>query len=318
MRDSFDPELFRQCWFLTGPTAGGKSEVGIRLAARIDAEIASLDSMAVYRGLDIGTAKPTSQQQAQVPHHLIDLVEPDASFSIAQYAEAAAEVVRSVTARGRRVLFVGGTPLYLKALLRGMFEGPPANWPLRRELELEAANSAPGHLHARLANVDPDAAARLHPNDTRRLVRALEVFQETGRPISHWQRQFEQPVSREDCRVAVLDWPRDELTSRIDRRVDAMFEAGLVNEVQQLQDSGARLGRTAAQAVGYREVLAHLAGELELENCIEQVKFHTHQFARRQCTWFRSLSECRPLELTGSVHPDTVAEALESLLGERN
>ena len=184
--------------------------------------------MALYRGMDIGTAKPSREERLAVPHHLVDVLDCDQEFSLAQYVEAATRQVESIRGRGREVLFVGGTPLYLKGLLRGIFQGPPADWTLRHRLEAEAGQSPPGWLHRRLMEIDPAAAARLHPNDTRRLIRAIEVYQKTGRPISHWQQQFTSGRPAESGRVFVLDWDRQELYARIDRRVDAMFAAGLV------------------------------------------------------------------------------------------
>lgn len=183
--------LSRDCWFLAGSTASGKSAVGMELAGRIGAEIVSLDSIALYRGMDIGTAKPSVQDRREVPHHLIDILDPHEEFSLAQYIEAAGRVAAEISGRGRQVLFVGGTPLYLKGLLRGVFQGPPADWELRRRLADEARQHGDVWLHEHLAAIDPVAAARLHPNDTRRLIRAIEVFEKLGRPISEWQRQFE-------------------------------------------------------------------------------------------------------------------------------
>ena len=191
------------------------------------------------------------------------------------------------------MLFVGGTPLYLKGLLRGIFQGPPADWELRQPLAEQARQTAPGWLHEQVAAIDPAAAARLHPNDTRRLIRALEVFEKTGRPISEWQQQFDVGRPAAECRVFVLDWPKAELHARIDRRVDAMFAAGLVDEVRRLLALPQPLSRTARQAVGYREVIEHLVGRRDLAETIELVEQHTRQLAKRQGTWFRSLSECR-------------------------
>jgi tRNA dimethylallyltransferase len=192
------------CWFLTGATATGKTAIALALARALDAEIISLDSMAIYRGMDVGTAKPTPEQRAVVPHHLIDILEPDEEFSVAQYLEAAHAKIAEIRARGREPLFVGGTPLYLKALLRGLFEGPPANWELRQEIEREVAEVGSAALHARLEQVDPLAASAIHPNDTRRLIRALEVYRATGQPISHQQIEFEEGRPAEACRVFVL------------------------------------------------------------------------------------------------------------------
>ena len=298
-----------EAWFLTGPTAGGKTAVGLEVARRIGAEIISMDSMALYRGMDIGTAKPSRAEQAGTPHHLIDVLEPHEEYSLAQFIAAAHQTANEIRARGRAALFVGGTPLYLKGLLRGIFEGPPADWELRRRLQAEARND-PGALHRRLADVDPAAARRLHPNDTRRLIRAIEVFETLGRPISEFQRQFEVGRPAEACRVFVLDWPRSELYDRIDRRVDAMFAAGFVDEVRGLADRPQPLSRTARQALGYREVLDHLAGERGLAETIELVKTHTRQFAKRQLTWFRSMSECRFVPVCGAIGPAAIAERI--------
>lgn len=305
--------LFQDAWFLTGPTASGKSAVGVELARRLGAEIVSLDSIALYRGMDIGTAKPTLEERSLVPHHLIDLVDPWEEFSLAQYVEAAGRVAREIAARGRQVLFVGGTPLYLKGLLRGIFQGPPADWPLRRRLADEAKGNAADWLHGRLAAIDPVAASRLHPNDTRRLIRAIEVFEKAGRPISELQRQFEIGRAAADCRVFVLDWPRDALCERIDRRVEQMFAAGLVEEVRRLLADPRRLSRTARQAVGYREVIDHLEGRQGLAETIALVQQHTRQLAKRQSTWFRSLSECRFVAVSGSLNPAEIAGAMASV-----
>jgi len=281
------------CWFLAGPTASGKSAVGLELARLLGGEILSLDSMAVYRGLDIGTAKPSAADRQAVPHHLVDLVEPTADFSVAQYCDAAERVVQGILDRGRAPIFVGGSPLYLKALLRGLFDGPPADWSLRHELAEIARREGSAALHARLATVDPTAADRLHPNDTRRLIRALEVHERTSRPISSLQTQFAAASDAPCPRVFVLDWPRDKLHRRINERVDAMFAAGWIDEVRPFCGADRTLSRTASQAVGYREILEYLADERDLADTVERIKTRTRQFAKRQLTWLRSLSECR-------------------------
>lgn len=298
------------CWFLTGPTAAGKTGVGVELARLIGAEVVSMDSMALYRGMDVGTAKPTAEQRAAVPHHLIDLIEPHRQFSLAQYIRAAHSCVDRIKARGRQALFVGGTPLYLKGLLRGIFEGPPADWEFRDRLRQQARQHGAQSLHRRLAEVDPAAATRLHPRDTRRLIRALEVYEKTGRPISALQRQFDIGRPAEQCRVFVLDWPRQVLHARIQRRVDDMFAAGLVDEVRRLLDGPRPLSRTACQAVGYREVIEHLRDSRPLTETIELVKTHSRQLAKRQGTWFRSLSECRPLPVTGRIDAAQIAHRI--------
>jgi len=304
---SFPP--LRDAWYLTGPTAVGKTRAAIELAERIGAEIVALDSMSVYRGMDVGTAKPTREQRQRVPHHLLDLVECDRDFSLSQYIAAAHQAVRQVRERARQPLFVGGTPLYLKSLLRGVDPGPPADWEFRREVEAELAIVGIEALHRRLQQVDPLSAARLHPHDKRRIIRALEVHRLTGRPISHGQTHFDETPD-ETCRVIVFSRSRTELHQRIETRVERMFAAGLVAEVAGLVSRFGGLSRTAAQAVGYREVLEHLQGERDLSTTIELVKARTRQFARRQMTWFRSLAECRFIELSGEPAPQEIAERI--------
>jgi tRNA dimethylallyltransferase len=304
-----------ECWYLTGPTASGKTSVGVALAARIGAEVVSLDSMALYRALDIGTAKPPANERASVPHHLIDILEPHEEYSLAQYLEATGRCIEQIRARGREVLFVGGTPLYLKGLLRGIFRGPPADWGLRRQLQEEAEGREPGYLHQRLAEVDPAAAQRLHPNDTRRLIRALEVFHKTGRPISELQRQFDTGRPASQCRVFVLDWPREQLYARINARVERMFAAGFVEEVRRLLARPKPLSRTASQALGYREVIEHLAGQRDLAATVDLVKTRTRQFAKRQGTWFRSLSECRFVPVSEPVQAEELSRRIIEAAG---
>ncbi len=305
---SFHPLL--DCWYLTGPTASGKSAVGVQLAERLGAEIVSMDSMTLYRQMDIGTAKPSCEERGRVPHHLIDIIDPDEDYSLAQYIEAAHQCIENILSRDKKVLFVGGTPLYLKGLLRGIFQGPAADWTFRQQLQQEAQGHGADWLHGRLQEVDPVAAARLHPNDTRRLIRALEIYHLTGRPISEYQKQFKIGTPADRCHVFVLDWPREELYVRINRRVSGMFAQGLVEEVRGLLDGPKPLGKTARQAVGYREVIEHLEGQRNLAETVELVQLHTRQLAKRQNTWFRSLSECRFVSVSGQIDPAAVVEQI--------
>jgi len=300
-------DIVRDCWFLTGATAVGKTSVGLALAGRLDAEIISLDSMAIYKGMDIGTAKPTPDEQSRAPHHLIDIVEPLEDYSIERYLEAAHEKISEIKDRGRVVLFVGGTPLYLKALLRGLATGPPANWELREQIEAEVAEVGNQELYNRLEQIDPLAASQIHPHDTRRLIRALEVFRITGEPISHHQMHFDEGCSSEECRVFVMRRSREEQHERINSRVDDMLERGLIDEVRGLLAGGRGLGRTASQAVGYREVQLYIDGECDRETMIANIKTRTRRFAKRQGTWFRSLSECRFVDIAGNRDPDDLA-----------
>lgn len=318
MMDVF-PHL-KDAWFLSGPTASGKTRLGILLAQRIGAEILSLDSMAVYKRLDIGTAKPSPEEQRQCPHHLIDLVEPSEDFSLAEYLSAAHEKAAEIRARGRRVLFVGGTPLYLKSLLRGLSQGPPPDWELRSRLEEQAKSQGPNFLRQQVAEVDPPTAERLHANDTRRLIRALEFHAATGTRISDWQSQFATPRPEQIGRAFALRWEREPLYERIDRRVDVMFAEGWVDEVRSLLDQGIRLGRTASQAVGYEEILGYLENRGDLDAAVALTKFRTHNLARKQETWFRSLEEVESIGIDQSVSleslADTLAGKVDQLEGE--
>ena len=303
-------DLAAQCWFLTGATASGKTQVSLEMAQLLNAEIISLDSMAIYRGMDIGTAKPDLADRQRVPHHMLDIVDPTEAFSVSQYRERAMGLVQQIFDSGKQVIFVGGTALYLKALLRGMFEGPPADWDFRKEVEQELEEMGGQFLHQRLEMIDPVSAANLHPNDHRRLIRALEVFKTTGKPISHWQMQFSEGREANECRVFTLRHARPVLHERIENRVASMFEAGLLDEVRGLLDKHGTLGQTAAQAVGYREAIDHLEERMPLDETIEKVRVRTRRFARHQETWFRGLSECRMIDLPTEFDSDQIAEQL--------
>ena len=299
-----------QCWYLTGATASGKTQVSLELAKLLNAEIISLDSMAIYREMDIGTAKPTAADRSLVPHHLLDIIDPNESFSVSQYREAALAKIDEIRERGREVLFVGGTALYLKALLRGMFEGPPADWAFRDQINHEIAEMGSEFLHQRLQMIDPVAAHNLHPNDHRRIIRALEVYKATGKPISHWQMQFDEGHAEDECRVFTLRHARPILHLRIEQRVDQMFAAGLIDEAERLLEKWSDLGKTAAQAVGYRESFDHIRNEVDMETTIEKVRVRTRKFARHQETWFRGLSECRIIDLEKEFDPVATANLL--------
>lgn len=302
------------CWYLSGPTASGKTGIALELAELLNAEIISMDSMTLYREMDVGTAKPTAEQRQRVPHHLLDVLSPTDDYSVSDYLKAARQKAGEIRGRGREALFVGGTPLYLKTLLRGIFQGPPADWDFRQQVEREIEEVGLAVLHERLEQVDPLSAAKLHPHDKRRIIRALEVCRATGQPISHLQTQFDEGLPADRCKVVVLGWPRDVLHKRINARVDVMFAMGFVDEVTGLLARHGSLGRTASQAVGYCEVIAHVRGESDLESTIEAVKARTRQFARRQDTWFRSLSECRSFPLEGDLDERDVAVRIVEMI----
>jgi len=303
----------RTCWFFTGATASGKSSASLQLAKLLDAEIISLDSMAIYRGMDIGTAKPPQADREKLPHHLIDIRDPNETFSTSQYREAALNTITDIQSRGKTVLFVGGTALYLKAMLRGMFEGPPADWDFRNKIEKEIEELGGEFLHERLQMVDPVAAHNIHPNDHRRITRALEVYFTTGKPISHWQMEFDDPTPPEQCKVFAIRHSREILHQRIEQRVNAMFDGGLIEEVKSLLEQYKEFGQTAGQAVGYREVIEHLDGKHSEQETRELVLIRTRKFARHQETWFRNLTECRLIDLEDGADLEAVADQIYEL-----
>ncbi len=278
--------LGEDCWFLTGPTAAGKSALAIPLALRLRAEIVSVDSIAVYRGLDVGTAKPSRDDRARMPHHCLDLVTPAESFSVAAWLKAAGAAVDDCRSRGRAILFVGGTPLYLRSLRDGLATLPGADPSLRAELMARAEASGPELLHGSLAVVDPVAAARIHPRDTRRIVRALEVTSLTGRQLSTAHSASPDPWFEQ--RLMILDVTRSALAERIDRRVEVMFANGLVEETAAALTAPGGIGPTAGQAPGYREAMDLLAGRIDRAEAVRRTQVRTRQLAKRQRTWFRS------------------------------
>ncbi|MGE5575896.1 MAG: tRNA (adenosine(37)-N6)-dimethylallyltransferase MiaA [Syntrophothermus sp.] len=272
---------------IVGPTGVGKSDFGVELALRYDGEVISADSMQVYRGMDIGTAKLSREEMRGVPHHLIDLVDPDQEFSVAEYHKYATEAVDAVLAKGRLPVLVGGTGLYVRTLVEDMlFPDPGADWELRKKLEAEAAQHGNAYLHGRLAQVDPEAAAKLHPNDLRRVIRALEVYTRTGAPISVLQAASRNKPAKYDLLIIGLTCDRQELYRRIDLRVDRMIAAGLVDEVRALLERYPP-GLTAMQALGYKEIAGYLDGRYSLDDAIELLKRETRRYAKRQYTWFR-------------------------------
>ena len=270
---------------VVGPTATGKTALAVALARAIDGEIVGADSRQVYRRLDIGTAKPTPDERALAPHHLLDVVDPDEPFSLAEYLELATAALEDIWARGRQPLLVGGSGQYVWALLEGWtVPRLPPQRELRRSLEERAEREGAEALHRELAHVDPQAAAGIDPRNVRRVIRALEVYQTTGRPISFWQ---EKAPPSWDTLVLGLACPRDELYRRIDARVDGMMQAGLVDEVRGLLTMGYSRELPSMSGIGYREVCQYLAGELDLSAAAARIKTATHRLARQQATWFR-------------------------------
>jgi len=300
--------------FLIGCTGSGKGAVGRAVAERIGAEIVSVDSMKVYRRMDIGTAKPTREERARVPHHLIDVADPWESFSVARYVEAADAAIRDITARGRRVLVVGGTCLHIKALSEGLFEGPGADPQIRAEIRRRAGREGAAALHRELARIDPRAAQRIHPNDLRRIERALEVFRLAGRPISELQQQWDAPQRRYDCRFIGLRREKADQNHRINLRVQRMIDRGLVDEVRLLLSAPGGLSDVAAQAVGYAEIIAYLRGEDALEDAVERIKINTRRLAKSQRTWFRRWRDVAWVDVAAAEPVEQIAQRVLTLL----
>lgn len=298
--------LSRPAWVITGATGCGKSDFALRLAERYGGEIISMDSMTLYRGLDIGTAKPTEEQRRRVPHHLVDELEPWQSANVAWWLQRAIACCRDIDRRGQQIIFVGGTPLYLKALLFGLFSGPPADRQIRARLERMGHEHGSAALHQRLQQVDPTLAARLHPNDARRLVRALEVWESTGKPLSAWQQEWQRQPDLRSLRCWWLDRPRDELDRRIDARVDQMIALGWADEVRRLLALPQPMSREAWQALGYAEMRDFVEGRIDLETARRMIQRRSRQFARRQLTWFRSLPGLIRVSVQGDSWPDDV------------
>lgn len=284
------PQLLPLC-VLVGPTGVGKTEVAIELARRLDGEVVTADSMQVYRGMDIGTAKPTIAERAGIPHHLIDVITPDSPFNVARYRDLAHEAIAHIHARGRLPILSGGTGLYVKAVVgEFLFPDQGADSELRRKLQQEAETEGRERLHAKLAAADPVAAMRIHPNDVRRVVRALEVYESTGRTMTEHiaAAQARGPRYR-DVRIGLVR-DRAELYERIDRRVYAQLEQGLIDEVSRLRTEY-RLHRTALQGLGYKEVLDYLDGRVSLAEAVASLQRETRHYAKRQLTWFRRDSD---------------------------
>ena len=310
------PQILR---FLIGPTAVGKSAAALALCERSGCEIVSLDSMQVYRGMDIGTAKPTPAERARVRHHMLDLAGPEERFDVQRYLRELEPVTADLARRGARALFVGGTGFYLKALTHGLFEGPEVDAGLRARLEQRYAAEGAEALHAELGRVDPPAAARIHARDRKRVLRGLEVFEQTGRALSDWQREWGwhgRTAEPRPVRIAGLDCPMPELERRIAARTRAMLAGGWVDEARAIR-SGPGFGPTAIQALGYREVLELGDGTLAREDCEQRIVRATRRFARRQRTWWRRLdarwSPALPENRAGELPADRLEELARAL-----
>lgn len=298
---------------LLGPTGVGKTGASILLAQSLGTEIISADSMQIYRHMDIGTAKPTKEEMSIEKHHMIDIVEPSEAFSAGKYIEQVVPIIEGLHREGKIPIIVGGTGLYIKAMTRGIFFGPSADWALREEL-LGKEKQASGSLFASLRSLDPDTASRVMPSDTRRIIRALEVCLKTKTGISELQRNFTRPLPYEFIRLG-LTRERKELYGLIEKRVDAMFERGLLEEVRDLLLMNP--GRTAMQAIGYKEVALYLNCEIPFDEAVRIIKKRSKNYAKRQFTWFRQEKDIHWLDVSGLLSSEKVHEAIEIFLGNR-
>jgi tRNA dimethylallyltransferase len=298
---------------LVGPTAVGKTEAGVLLAEALGAEIVSVDSTTIYRGMDVGTAKPSPELRARVPHHLVDVAEPEEAFTVARYQELAREAIQGIRARGRRVLLVGGSGLYFRAVVDDLVF-PPTDPRVRAELEREASGRGALRLYERLRQLDPAAAAKIEPANVRRTIRALEVLELTGRRFSSFAQAWDRfPPGR--VRAAGVAMPRPLLHRRIEERAWAQVRGGLVDEVRRLLERGLGRWLTASQAIGYAEIARHLAGEWSLEEAVARIVKRTKALARRQLAWFRRDPRVRWFEAGEEGAPALVEEIRRYLLG---
>ena len=301
---------------ILGVTASGKGRLAFELARALDGEIVSVDSMKVYRRMDIGTAKPPAQARRQVPYHLIDVVEPSESFSVGLYLEKALPAIEEIRRRGRTAIAVGGTALYIKALLYGLFEGPGSDEQIRAELRSRAEAEGLACLHAELARLDPEAADRINPNDARRIIRALEVHRLTGRPISSFQRQFEAERPLHDWMLIGLRRDKALESRRINARVRKMVEAGLVDEVESLLAEDEPLSKQAASAIGYAEIIEHLEGRTDRETAVERIKINTRRLAKGQRTWFKTFRGVHWIDIEPDEPDKNMLDRVQKLIAE--
>ncbi len=293
---------------IVGPTAVGKSYIAHSIAKRLNGEIISADSVQVYRGMDIGTAKPTLEERAEIPHHLIDIVDPDAYYTVADFQQDALTAIRHVHIKGKLPILVGGTGLYVRAVIQDFtFSESGINETLRQHLWNEAQIYGPAHLHNKLIEVDPESARKFHQNDLRRVIRALEVFEQGNTLISE-QAAKTLGKCRYDTKMFALTMPRELLYSRIEERVDEMMAQGLLDEVQDLLNRGISAEAKSMHSLGYRQLAAHLRGELSLEEAISLIKRDTRRFAKRQLTWFRREQEITWLDISHFDRIDALAE----------
>ncbi|MBP7176093.1 MAG: tRNA (adenosine(37)-N6)-dimethylallyltransferase MiaA [Thermoclostridium sp.] len=301
---------------ICGPTASGKTDLAIALAQTVNGEIISADSMQVYQFMNIGTAKPTREEMLGIPHHILDVAMPDEPFSVALYKEKAEESIRDILSRTKLPIITGGTGLYINSLIYNIrFSETVCDEAFREKMNVLAAAEGPKALHDRLRAVDPESAERIHFNNVKRVIRALEVYEFTGKPITEHQYESRQEPAPYQYFVFFLDMDREELYSRIDKRVDRMLQVGLVDEVKALLQKGYKPGSTAMQGLGYKEIIRYLEGEISLDEAVYILKRDTRHYAKRQITWFKAVKGIIRLEAgAGNIEENTkiIREHLET------
>ncbi|MHC4203064.1 MAG: tRNA (adenosine(37)-N6)-dimethylallyltransferase MiaA [Planctomycetota bacterium] len=301
---------------ILGVTASGKGRLAFDLAEHLDAEIISIDSMKVYRRMDIGTAKPPKEARQRIKYHLIDVVEPSDSFSVGTFINASSDVIEQINNRNGKIVAVGGTALYIKSLLYGLFDGAGTDEQIRAELRERANAEGLVELYRELMKIDPVAAERINPNDAKRIMRALEVYQLTGKPISSFQKQWEQRQIKHNWTIIGLRREKADASSRINRRVKKMISAGLVDEVKSLLDEEKPLSKQARCAIGYAEIIEYLNGQISLEDAIESIKVNTRRLAKGQRTWFKTFTNVHWLDVVEDETPQQIFDRTKRFLDD--
>jgi tRNA dimethylallyltransferase len=299
---------------ILGVTASGKGRLAFDLAESLDAEIISIDSMKVYRRMDIGTAKPPQEARRGIKYHLIDIVEPSDSFSAGVFRERALGAIEQIKERGKKIIAVGGTALYIKALLYGLFEGPGSDKQIRAELQEWAEVQGLAELYQELTRIDPIAAERINPNDSKRIIRALEIYRITGKPISSFQRQWDDSDAKHDWTIIGLRREKAEESRRINSRVKNMIAAGLVDEVKALLGEEKPLSKQSRCAIGYAEIIEYLNGRIELEDAVELIKKNTRRMAKNQRTWFKTFKNVHWLDIEPEETPEEILDRAKRLM----
>ncbi len=296
-------------YVLVGLTASGKKNVGIQVAEFLDAEVVSLDSMKIYRGMDIGSAKPSPADRARIPFHMLDIIDPQGSFSVGRFLSLARDVVEGIRARSRKVLFLGGTAFYLNCLVNGLIENIEEDLEARDKLMARVEKEGPDVLHSELNEIDPESSQLIHPNDTKRIVRALEVFVSTGHTLSWLKKHRTRRVISGPFRIAGLKWPNENLRDRIARRTEKMIKKGLVEEVREIMD-GSGFGTESGRAIGYLQIIKHLDGEMSLDEAVEAINTATWRLARKQMTWYKRFEQIKWFEPAKTADEQDTARAV--------